>query len=146
MEKCWIQDKCLWQHLSLYQSSVHAFRKITFVVEKVHQTFIMEQTKDNLQRLIFKSPAIIQFIDLVVWCSFCSIWVVFKFTDGQVVRVDVLMTWNYCHDQEVMSSNPIRTELGVRSTSVLNCAERHWYNCVIRVHLSSTAVDFFTQM
>ena len=27
----------------------------------------------------------------------------------------------YCHDLEIMSSNPARVELGVRSTSVLNC-------------------------
>ena len=28
----------------------------------------------------------------------------------------------YCHDLEVMSSNPGQVELGVRSTSVLSCA------------------------
>ena len=28
----------------------------------------------------------------------------------------------YCHDLEVMSSNPSRVEFGVRSTSALSCA------------------------
>ena len=32
----------------------------------------------------------------------------------------VSVTWNYCHDLEVMSSNPGRVELGVRNTSVLS--------------------------
>ena len=36
------------------------------------------------------------------------------------VRAGVLVTWMYCHDLEVMSSNPGRVELGVYSTSVLS--------------------------
>ena len=39
-------------------------------------------------------------------------------TDGQVVRAGVSVTEMYCHDLEVMSSNPSRVELGVHSTSV----------------------------
>ena len=54
--------------------------------------------------------------------------------DGRVVRPSVSGTWTYCHDLEVMSSNPDRVELGVRSASVWVVLEPkivwEWRKCI----------------